>query len=105
MLTDRLDHKRPVIFQESSIASGDELELEVGEGTADGENNRVLNETTLSMTPHSCTTCITDEKLKDHRQFEDINTGRWGFSDTVALPCFHHQPSFHRSNTVILQIP
>jgi hypothetical protein len=28
MLTDRLDHKRPVI---SSIASGDELELEVGE--------------------------------------------------------------------------
>ena len=56
MLTDRLDHRRPVIFQESSIASGDELELEVGEleGTADGENNRVLcniNETTLSMTP------------------------------------------------------
>ena len=54
MLTDRLDHKRSVIFQESSIASGDELE--VGEGTADGENNRVLhcyniNETTLSMTP------------------------------------------------------
>ena len=53
MLTDRLDHRRPVIFQESSIASGDELELEVGE-LADGENNRVLcniNETTLSMTP------------------------------------------------------
>jgi len=56
VLTDRLDHKRSVIFQESSIASGDELEpQEVGEGTADGENNRVLcyniNETTLSMTP------------------------------------------------------
>jgi len=43
VLTDRLDHKRSVIFQESSIASGDELEpQEVGEGTADGENNRVL---------------------------------------------------------------
>jgi hypothetical protein len=72
VLTDRLDHKRPVIFQESSIASSDELELEVGERTADGENNSTLNETTLSMTPHSCTTCITDEKLKDYRQFEDM---------------------------------